>query len=630
MSGFMFANNKKSPVESKKKDILPWNVLIVDDEESIHAITELVLGNFHFDEHPLHFFNAYSAKEAKEILAKQDDIALVLLDVVMESDNAGLELVKYIRNELQNQMVRIVLRTGQPGSAPEEEVITSYDINDYKDKTELTNTKLKSTVYNAIKSYRDLKKLQDNADTLLKYKNMFDSATDFIFVIDKSSRILEANSAFLNAIGKEHDDTVGKPIFELFAHEEIKDKLQENISQSMNGSNIHYISEMNFEVLGKRHMDIEFFPYYDQYHNLSAVVVNFQDITKEILEQKKAEALRLEQIENYRQTIYTLVDMIERRDSYTAGHTKRVAKYAVLIAQEMNLSEQEIDKLHKAAMLHDIGKIMTPDSVLLKPGKFNELEYRLIKEHLTNGYDILKGIDIYKELAEIMVLHHERYDGGGYPGGLKGDEISLLGHIMIVADAFDAMTTDRIYKKRKELSEAFSEMIELKGAQFHPDVVDAALVALKDVNIDNTTQLPESSIEKARFAYFFKDPLTKVYNDNYLNTILSTQSETFKKIHYVELHNISEYNNSKSWQDGNILIRNIAKVLQDIKEEYMIFRIHGDDFFVLAQDEVDFDMEKINNIDFIKESGVKLSIQSEDFQSINAHTLEDLELYFKL
>jgi PAS domain S-box-containing protein/putative nucleotidyltransferase with HDIG domain len=630
MPGFMFANNKKASKEPKKKDLKPWHVLIVDDEESIHAITELVLGSFSFDNHPLRFLNAYSAKEAKEILKKEDEIALVLLDVVMESDNAGLELVKYIRNDLKNHTVRIVLRTGQPGLAPEEEVITSYDINDYKDKTELTNTKLKSTVYNAIKSYRDLKKLQDNADTLLKYKNMFDSATDFIFVVDKNSRILEANSAFLHAIGKEHGDTVGKPIFELFPHKGMKETLEENILQSMNGLNIHYISEMNFEMLGKRHMDIEFFPYYDQYHNLSAVVVNFQDITKEILQQKEAEVLRLKQIENYKQTIYTLVDMIERRDSYTAGHTKRVARYVVMIAKEMNLSDHDLDNLHKAAMLHDIGKIMTPDSVLLKPGKFNELEYTLIQDHLTNGYDILKGIDIYKELAEIMVLHHERYDGKGYPKGLKGDEISTLGHIMIVADAFDAMTTDRIYKKHKEIDEAFAEMISLKKKQFHPDVVDAALIALKDVKIDATTQLPKSSMEKARFAYFFKDPLTKVYNDNYLNTILSTKSESFKQIHFVELHNISQYNNSKSWQEGNKLIRSIAKVLQEIKPEYMIFRIHGDDFFILAQDDVAINIKEINSIDFIKDSGVELSVQSKNFKNKNLHTLEELELYFEL
>jgi len=229
-----------------------------------------------------------------------------------------------------------------------------------------------------------------------------------------------------------------------------------------------------------------------------------------------------------------------------------------------------------------------------------------------------------------MVLHHERYDGSGYPKGLKGDEISVLGHIMIVADAFDAMTTDRIYKKRKEIQEAFDEMVSLKGKQFDPDVVDAALKALKDVKVDITNQLPKSSMEKARFSYFFKDPLTKVYNDNYLNTILSNQSENFKRIHYVALHNISQYNNSKSWQEGNILIKNIAKVLQDIKEEYMIFRIHGDDFFVLAQDDAQIDVTEINNIDFIKESGVEISIRSEEFKNVDVHTLEELELYFKI
>ena len=173
-------------------------------------------------------------------------------------------------------------------------------------------------------------------------------------------------------------------------------------------------------------------------------------------------------------------------------------------------------------------------------------------------------------------------------------------------------------------------MVSLKAKQFHPEVVDVALRALKDVKIDITTQLPESSTEKARFAYFFKDPLTKVYNDNYLNIILSSENETFKRIHYVELHHISQYNNTKGWQEGNLLIRNIAQVLHEINHEYMIFRIHGDDFFILSQDADIIDIDNINSIDCIKESGVTLSVKSEDFKNVNACTLEDLESYFKL
>ncbi|RLA79376.1 MAG: hypothetical protein DRG78_13075 [Epsilonproteobacteria bacterium] len=625
---FMFADKKDKTIEVKK-ELDPWNILIVDDEESIHSITELVLGNFHFDDKPIKFFNAYSAKEAKDILNKNDDIALILLDVVMESDDAGLQLAKYIRNELQNKMVRIVLRTGQPGSAPEEEVITSYDINDYKDKTELTNTKLKSTVHNAIKSYRDMKKLKDNNDTLVKYKNMFNSATDFIFVVDKNNNIVEANNAFLKAVRKTHDNTIGKSIFNLFTKRAEND-LKKNIDRSMHGSNINYITEMNFDVLGSRHVDVEFFPYYDQENTLSAVVVNFQDITETILKQKETDALKSKQIENYEQTIYTLVDIIEKRDSYTAGHTRRVAKYAVLIAKELNIDEKEIANLQKAAMLHDIGKITTPDSILLKPGKFNDVEYTLIKEHLVTGYEILKSIDTYKELAEIMVQHHERYDGLGYPNGLKANEISILGHIMIVSDAFDAMTTNRIYKRRKEVQEAFDEMVELKEKQFHPDVVDAALIALKDTKVDETNQLPSSSMEKARFAYFFKDPLTKVYNDAYLNTVLSNEKEKFKQIHYLALHNISEYNNTKGWQEGNTLISKIAKLLLDTYPKYMIFRIHGDDFFILSKDEEAINIDKINNTDFINKTDVSVSVKTEDYQKINLHKLEELEIYFKL
>ncbi len=375
---FMFAKKSEdTKVEVKSETTVAWKILIVDDEEAIHSITELVLDSFRFDEKPVKFLNAYSAKEAKEILSKEEDIALILLDVVMESDDAGLQLVKYIRNEIENKMVRIVLRTGQPGSAPEEEVIASYDINDYKDKTELTNTKLKSTVHNAIKSYRDMKELKDNSDTLVKYKNMFNSATDFIFVVDKENHVLEANKAFLKAIGKDYADTIGKPIFELFktrVTDDLQDTLRDNINRSMNGLNINYTTEMNFDMLGRRHVDVEFFPYYDQENNLSAVVVNFQDITNSVLKQKETDDLKSKQIENYEQTIYTLVDMIERRDSYTAGHTRRVSEYAVLIAKQMNLSEDEVMMLHKAAMLHDIGKVITPDSILLKPGKFNEIE----------------------------------------------------------------------------------------------------------------------------------------------------------------------------------------------------------------------------------------------------------------
>ena len=322
--------------------------------------------------------------------------------------------------------------------------------------------------------------------------------------------------------------------------------------------------------------------------------------------------------------------MIEGRDSFTAGHTNRVAEYTKLIAVEMKLEAEDIQKLYQAAKIHDIGKITTPDSILLKPGKFNELEYELIKEHLNSGYKILKNIDMYSELAEIVVLHHERYDGDGYPNGLKGDDISLLGHIMIVADAFDAMTTNRIYKKRKEISDAFIEMVELKEKQFHPSVVDAALIALKNVDINTDDQLPKSSAEKARFAYFFRDPLTKTYNSDYLDTVLSMEESSFKKAHYVNILNMSSYNRNRGWENGNLLLRTISNSIHEQHPLYLKFRIHGDDFFLLAQDDNPIDIDVINSIPLVKESEIKVSVTSLDITDKSIDTLKELKSYFNI
>jgi len=146
----------------------PWKLLLVDDEKVVHSVTRLALEGFELAGRGLQFISAYSAEEAREQLAQHDDIALILLDVVMETDHAGLDLVHYIRRELNNKFVRIVLRTGQPGQAPELEVITQYDINDYKEKTELTRQKLFSTVYTSLCSYRDLMALENNRLGLLK------------------------------------------------------------------------------------------------------------------------------------------------------------------------------------------------------------------------------------------------------------------------------------------------------------------------------------------------------------------------------------------------------------------------------------------------------------------------------
>ena len=155
----------------------PWLLLVVDDDDSVHQATRFALGDFSFEGRELKILSAYSAAEARHVIAEQEDTAVILLDVVMEGEYVGLELVHWIRNELANSRVRIVLRTGQPGFAPEFQVVRDYDINDYKEKSEMTAAKLVTTIYSALRSFRDIVSLEEQAEKLEQALQSAESAS---------------------------------------------------------------------------------------------------------------------------------------------------------------------------------------------------------------------------------------------------------------------------------------------------------------------------------------------------------------------------------------------------------------------------------------------------------------------
>lgn len=189
----------------------PWKVLIVDDENEVHQATRLVLSDFEFNGRRLEFLSAYTGAEAKELMDEHEDTALILLDVVMEDPQAGLEVARYVRHEAENRLVRIILRTGQPGQAPEREVITEYDINDYKQKTELTSTKLFTTVTTAIRSYRDLLAVDEarQAMNLLamsvahQIRNRTVAIAGFANLLKRSDAIQNGHREYLESIVEE-------------------------------------------------------------------------------------------------------------------------------------------------------------------------------------------------------------------------------------------------------------------------------------------------------------------------------------------------------------------------------------------------------------------------------------------
>ncbi|NPA40379.1 MAG: HD domain-containing protein [Thermodesulfobacteria bacterium] len=183
--------------------------------------------------------------------------------------------------------------------------------------------------------------------------------------------------------------------------------------------------------------------------------------------------------ETFFNVVFALADTIEKRDPYTGGHTKRVMTYSMAIGEEMGLDKKQLELLQLSAILHDIGKIGIKDEILLKRTKLTKEEYEIIKKHPVYGEEILKHIKQMKDVIPGVKYHHERPDGKGYPDGLKGDEIPLIAKIIAVADTFDAMTTDRPYRKGLPLEEAINELKRCSGTQFDPEVVKAFLRVLE-------------------------------------------------------------------------------------------------------------------------------------------------------
>ncbi len=295
--------------------------------------------------------------------------------------------------------------------------------------------------------------------------------------------------------------------------------------------------------------------------------------------------LETARVEDYEKMLLALVKMIEQRDSYTAGHSQRVASYSQSLAEAMGYDKVACEQLYQAGILHDIGKVATPDAILLKPERLNVVEYSLIKEHVTVGVSILKDIPMFADLIDIIESHHERYDGTGYPHGLKADAIPPLARIMIVADAFDAMTTSRIYRHKKSVAEALGELEALSGKQFDPHVVAHACRVFADVSLEEeTSQLPTSALEEERFVYFYRDSVADVYNQKYLSIMLLKNSfnYTYRYMFIFSLHNFTAYNHYMGWDAGDKLLHFFGALLGTAYQTLPLFRIHANDFIVLS------------------------------------------------
>ena len=417
----------------------------------------------------------------------------------METDNAGLDLVHFIRQNLKNSFIRIILRTGQPGYAPEKEVIHDYDIDDYKEKSELTAQKLYSSVYTALRSYHHLLALEASrhglariigaTSEIFKPQKLNDFLQDVlgqlvaVLRLDHKSNFLnvdclaiecrdEGNHWNVLAGTGQYADKVGVDPLESISSDVLKDLREVIKTKTDKATDEAYITFFSADPDQKTALyitspqDLD----EDEQDLLKLFSQNVSIAYKNIMLQRELE-------DSQREIVYMLGESIETRSKETGSHVRRVAEISQLFGQHYGLSQYETELLVLAAPLHDFGKIGIRDAVLHKPAKLDEDEWEHMKMHSSMGEELLNRSNrqIFKAASVIAGQHHEKWNGLGYPSGLSGDQIHIYARIVALADVFDALNSKRSYKKAWSRDEVLDFMKNERGEHFDPDLVDILL-----------------------------------------------------------------------------------------------------------------------------------------------------------
>lgn len=485
---------------------LAWNILIIDDDASVHEATKYALSGFSFMERGIKWFDAYSSAEARELLRENNNMAVLFLDVVMESDHAGLDFARWFRRNSMNNSSRIILRTGQPGQAPERKIIVEYDLHDYKTKTELSSDKLFTTTVAALRAYNDINRLNTTriglegiikaSGNLFHMQTMYEYATNVLTQIGsildmKSSGIICAQNA---------SNGSWEVLAESGSFVHSRDEILEIIS-SCNGEDSfgegseYMIKMLNEESAGHYAVYLE-------------PVGHLSDIQLQMLTMFCTNiSIGISNIKLYNQltdahmaTVMSLARVTEMRDADTGEHVLRIARGTERLAKELHsrgiytdiIDNRFLEIIGLASTLHDIGKVSISDAVLLKPGKLTEEEFEIIKTHCEQGAQILQtaldyagtGVDYLRMGIDIAHYHHERWNGCGYPSGLKGEEIPLSARITSIVDVFDAVMSKRCYKAAFSMDESLQIIRDGRCTFFDPIVTDVFLDIVEELGYE--------------------------------------------------------------------------------------------------------------------------------------------------
>lgn len=476
-----------------------YKVLVADDDLEVHRVTKLMLRDFIFKDYGLEIIDSYTGQETIKMLEEHNDIAVIFLDVVMESSHAGLDVVRIIREDMKNEMTRIILRTGQPGEAPEQSIMRDYDINDYRLKTDMTIQRLYSSLYTALRSYRYIQRIENNRKGLEKIisasANLFknNSIEDFFKTILEQLSTFYADPTevvYFQQVSKnvhgfvtlENEELpeiiVGTGKFKKYVGKHLEEVQELNDVLKM--IKVHKSDLKQVEVVGdgilikkvgkntvNNYIYIESKDVQFDLDLISVFMTTYSIALDNYLLNNMINKTQSE-------IIITFADVIEKHFEETGRHIERISHMMYEFALINNYSYAESEILKIASTMHDIGKIAIPDAILKKPGKLTVEEFEIIKKHPLIGHEILSKseLPILKTAADIALHHHEKYDGSGYPEGLKGKNIPLSGRMMAIIDVFDAITHKRIYKDAQSREVAIDYIKSQSGSHFDPNLVE--------------------------------------------------------------------------------------------------------------------------------------------------------------
>ena len=465
----------------------PWVILSIDDDPPVHELTRLLISDFVFEGRPLeiHFLN--SGLEARSFMQQHGDVALLFLDVIMESDAAGLELARYIRDDLGNHFSRIVLRTGQSGQAPEEAVIREYDIDGYLAKTEMGPARMHSILYSMLRSYRDICSLQRNRLALSQVVESITSINSTDNLTSFASALLNQIAALMSGVQDamllERVKKSGLDSFCILASsgrfssrlgecsiDSLEERVQERISDAIEHSESK--QQDNFYIFYNQvSVGMECLLYIENSKEMSTAEIKLLDLFIYHVGLTHGSLLRKEKaVEGQRMLIRILGESIDTQPKESQAHQHRVGEICRLLAALSGMDREEVEMIARAAPLHDIGKSLIPNHIIDKSGKLDADEWSLMQHHTQLGYELLNRAEspTLRMAAAIAWQHHEQWDGQGYPQHLKGDDIELAARITLIADVFDSLCTDASYRNAVSEEEALNMIKDESGSRLIP------------------------------------------------------------------------------------------------------------------------------------------------------------------